>query len=120
MRAMTILLMTLALASCDDGHKAMFSDTGSFLPTPTPTSAVSLQLFPQALPVATLSTVTCPLGQSLTIAFALVIVLPSHLDSSLDSVTVRLIDGSSTGGPAITFPRPGLNNMFGSTFLIGT
>jgi hypothetical protein len=38
----------------------------------------------------------------------------------VDRVTVRLIDGTNLGGPAITFPRPELNQMFGSTQVIGT
>ena len=114
MRAMTILLMTLTLASCEDAQKGKFSSTGSFVPTP----AIGVQIFPQTLPVATVS--TCPLGQPFTIPFTLVIVSPSQSDVSMDSVTFHLIDGTNVGGPAVTFPRPGLNSMFGSTVVSGT
>jgi hypothetical protein len=117
MRALMMLLMTLTLVSCDDTQKGTFSVTESFLPTPTP--PVGLQIFPQALPAVPVSTVACPLGQSFTIPFNLVIV-SSQSDVSMDLVTVRLIDGSNIGGPEITFPRAGLNNMFGSTTVIRT
>jgi hypothetical protein len=115
MRAMTILLMTLTLASCYDGRKGKFSSTESFVPSP----AIGLQIFPQALPVATVST-SCPLGQPFTIPFTLLIVSPSQFDLSMDRVTFHLIDGTNIGGPAVTFPRPGPNGMFGSTLAIGT
>jgi hypothetical protein len=116
MRAMTMLLMALTLASCQDVQKGKFSVTESFLPTPP----IGLEIFPQVLSVATMPSANCPLGQSFTIPFTLVIVSPGQGDLSMDRVTFRLIDGSNIGGPAVTFPRPGLNNMFGSTFVIGT
>jgi hypothetical protein len=115
MRAMTLLLMTLTLASCGDAQKGKFSSTGSFLPSPL----IGLQIVPQALPVATVST-TCSLGQSFAIPFTLIIVSPSQFDLSMDRVTFHLIDGTNIGSPAVTFPRPGLNSMFGSTFVLGT
>jgi hypothetical protein len=114
MRAMTILLMTLTLASCEDAQKGKFSSTGSFVPTP----AIGVQIFPQSLPVAAVS--TCPLGQPFTSPFTLVIVSPSQFDLSMDRVTFHLIDGTNIGSPAVTFPRPGLNSMFGSTLVSGT
>ena len=115
MRAMTLLLMTLTLASCGDAQKGTFSSTVSFLPSPL----IGLQIVPQSLPVATVST-TCALGQSFAIPFTLVIVSPSQFDLSMDRVTFHLIDGTNIGGPAVTFPRPGLNSMFGSTLVSGT
>jgi hypothetical protein len=119
MRTTTIVLMTLVLASCDEGHNAMLSNAGAFSPalSPTPIPAVSLQIVPLAVPLATTPALAC---QSFTAAFDLVIVAPSLRDSSLEAVTLRLVDGSSVGGPAMTFPRAALTNMFGSTFLIGT
>jgi hypothetical protein len=115
MRAMTMLLMTLTLASCETAQNGKFSSTESFVPTPP----ISLQILPQVLPVATAST-TCPLGQSFTLPFSLVIVSPSQSDLSLEGVTFHLIDGTNIGSPAVTFPRPGLNSMFGSTLVSGT
>ena len=35
----------------------------------------------------------------------------------VDRVTLHMIDGSNLGGPMVTFPRPNLNSMFGSTFI---
>src|SRR5713226_553812 len=116
MRAMTMLLMALTLASCEDTRGGKFSYTESFMPTPP----IGLQIFPQLLPVPTVSTAACALGQSFTIPFTLVIVSPSQFDLSMDRVTFHLIDGTNIGSPAVTFPRPGLDNMFGSTLVIGT
>ena len=117
MRAMTmLLLMALTLASCQDAQKGKFSYAESFVPTPP----IGLQIVPQLLPVPTVSTGACVLGQSFTIPFTLVVVSPSQFDLSLDRVTVHLIDGTNIGSPAVTFPRPGLDNMFGSTLVIGT
>jgi hypothetical protein len=84
-----------------------------------PTPPIGLQVFPQAPPFPTVST-TCPLGQSFAIPFTLVIASPSQLELSMDRVTFQLLDGTNIGGPAVTFPRPGLNGMFGSTLLNGT
>jgi hypothetical protein len=114
MRALMMLLMTLTVVACDDTQTGKFSVTESFSPTPTP--PVGLQIFPQALPV---STFACPLGPSFTIPFNLLIA-SSQSGLSLDLVTVHLIDGSNVGGPEITFPRAGLNNLFGSTTVIPT
>src|ERR1700730_16425511 len=115
MRAMTMLLMALTLASCQDARKGKFSYTESFVPTPP----IGLQIVPQ-VPVPTVSTEACALGQSFTIPFTLVIVSPSQSDLLMDRVTFHLIDGTNIGSPAVTFPRPGLDNMFGSTLVIGT
>jgi hypothetical protein len=119
MRAMTLLLMTLTLASCRNGQKGTFSETASFMPTPP----IGLQIVPQGLPVPTVptvSTASCQLGQSFAIPFTLVIVSPSQFDLSMDSATFHLLDGTNIGTPPVTFPRPGLNSMFGSTLVIGT
>jgi hypothetical protein len=115
MRAMTLLLMTLTLASCGDAQKGKFSSTALFSPSPM----IGVQIVPQALPVATAST-TCPLGHSFAIPFTLVIVSPSQFDLAMDNVTFHLIDGTNIGSPAVIFPRPGLDSMFGSTLVIGT
>jgi hypothetical protein len=112
---MTLLLMTLTLASCEDAQKGKFSSAASFLPSPL----IGLQIVPQAPPVGTAST-TCPLGQSFAIPFTLVIVSPSQFDLAMDNVTFHLLDGTNIGTPAVTVPRPGLNSMFGSTLVIGT
>jgi len=40
-----------------------------------------------------------------------------HSNLFVDRVTLHMIDGSNHGGPMVTFPRPNLNSMFGSTFI---
>jgi hypothetical protein len=114
MRAISIALMVLAVASCE-GHESKLLNKGEFVPTGLTALSGSIQIISPTI-VTTLSTPPC---QSFTIGFALV-VSPALPNSSLDTVTIHLIDGSNLGGPEITFPRAGLANMFGSTSLVGT
>jgi hypothetical protein len=59
---------------------------------------------------------TCLGSPYVTSGFA--IVISAGRTTELDQVTIRLLDGSHVGGPAVTFPRPGLTNEFGSTVIV--
>jgi hypothetical protein len=111
MRMITVLCAALALGACDDGHRAMLSNTGAF----SPTLSLSTQIFPQTLPFTPLSTF-CPLAPAFSTSFDLIFAGSPQLNVFMDRVTLRLIDGSSVGS-SITFPRPLLNSMFGSTLI---
>ena len=115
MRMITIVCATLALLACDDAKNrtVMFSNTGLF----SPTLAVSPQIFPQRLPFTTLTTIGCPLAPAFTTSFDLIFATSPGVNVFMDRVTLRLIDGSSLGS-SITFPRPALNDMFGSTLIV--
>jgi hypothetical protein len=120
MKVITILLTTLVLASCDDparsGRTGVFSVTGSL----SPTSAVAAQISPQTLSLIAAGGIGCPQGLALSTAFDLVLVPSRTVTFSMDRVTLHLIDGSNVGGAAITFQRPQLTEMFGSTLVDGT
>jgi hypothetical protein len=112
-----ILCATLALLACDDAQKTrqtgMFSNMGLFAPT----LAVGTQISPQRLPFTALTTIACPLAPAFTTGFELIFATSPQVNVFMDRVTLRLIDGSSVG-PSITFPRPLLNEMFGSTLIV--
>jgi len=36
----------------------------------------------------------------------------------VDRITIQMIDGTHLGGPMVTFPRPQLTSMFGTTVLV--
>jgi hypothetical protein len=113
MRLVGLLCGTLTLASCADRRHGGDAIVTALV---SPTRTVGAQISPQSLSMATaVTTIGCPL---VTTNFD-VIVLPSRpARVSVDSVTLRLIDGTSVGGPMLTFPRPELNRMFGSLLVV--
>jgi hypothetical protein len=119
MRVTAILFATVVLASCGDSARTnktgTFSVTGSFAPT----SAIAAQISPQTLSLTTAGGVGCPLAFALSTDFDLVLVPSRHVTFSMDRVTLHLIDGSNVGGAALTFQRPQLTGMFGSTVVDG-
>jgi hypothetical protein len=113
MRRVGLLCGTLALASCGDNGQRGASMAATLV---SPSVTIGAQISPQSLPISiAAATIGCPL---VTTSFDL-IVLPSRAARvSVDSVTLRLIDGTSVGGPMLTFPRPNLNRMFGSLSVV--
>jgi hypothetical protein len=113
MRLVGLLGVTFTLASCADTGPSGGTTLSTLV---SPTRTVSAQISPQSLPLANAVTLGCPLAP--TIRFDLII-LPSQLAPvSVESVTVRLIDGTTLGGPMLTFPRADLNRLFGSTLVL--
>jgi hypothetical protein len=109
----TVLFATLALASCD---RAIGGPSGiAFSATPS----IGVVISPQVVPTAQVTTVTCAIVPAFTTNFDLVITA-SAVNVSVDSVTFHLLDGSGLGGPMITVPKPGLDQMFGSTLVVGS
>ena len=51
------------------------------------------------------------------VAAAFDIVIVASMPMRLNNVTIQLIDGSSLGGPMVTFPQPSLITQFGTTDL---
>jgi hypothetical protein len=116
---LTVMLCTLALVSCGRGTPGSYISSGGLAPT----VPIDAHISPMVLPFFTvLPTTVCPTprGFTLTTSFGLVVTPPKQTKMSLDSVTVRLIDGESLGGPSITYPRPQLAQMFGSTVVVPT
>jgi hypothetical protein len=112
MRTITILCATLALCGCDDGNRTRLFNRGEF----SPTVSLGTQIFPQTLPFIPLNTV-CPLAPAFSTSFDLIFATSPQVNVFMDRVTLHLIDGSNVG-PSITFPRPLLNSMFGSTLIV--
>jgi hypothetical protein len=117
-----VLCATLTLAACDDSssngpHLIASSGTGLISSTPTVTARVA----PQTLPIVTVpTTASCAFVPGFATAFDLIFVSVPDTAFFVDRVTFRLNDGSSVGGPSLTFPRRELDSMFGSTLITGS
>jgi hypothetical protein len=79
-----------------------------------PDTIATVFIAPEALVV---STQACSAAASFSAPFTLVITPVRAINASVDSATFTLIDGSSLGGPSVTFPRPQLTQMFGTTVI---
>jgi hypothetical protein len=118
MRPILLLSAMLLLAGCYNSPTGKYSNSGTFAPTPTLGSQV---LLPSALPVIVIASSPCQTAQEIAIAtsFNIVVISSPQTDVFMDSVTLRLINGETVGGPSITFPTPDLNRMFGPTVVAG-
>jgi hypothetical protein len=108
----TVLFATLTLASCDRATGGPSEITFSATPS------IGVVISPQVVPIARVTTLACAMVPTFTTDFNLVITA-SAVNVSVDSVTFRLLDGSGLGGPMITVAKPGLDQMFGSTVVVG-
>jgi hypothetical protein len=117
MRPILLLTAMVLFAGCQNSSSGKFSSTMAFAPTPNFGSQV---LFPSTLPIIVIPGNACPGTQEIAVAtsFDIVVIPSSQSDVFMDSVTLRLIDGESVGGPSITFPTPDLNRMFGPTVVV--
>jgi hypothetical protein len=118
MRVTLLLSAMVLLAGCYNSPPGKYSNTLTFAPTPTFGSQV---LFPSTLPVIVIPGNACQTAREIAIATSFdIVVIPSpQTDVFMDSVTLRLINGESVGGPSVTFPAPDLNRMFGPTVVVG-
>lgn len=104
--AFAIVVCSLAAAACD----------GSPFPSsPAPAKPIA------AVSVVTAATVSassfaCP-GAQLGVNDVTLFVTAAQSSLFLDTVTLRLGDGSNVSGESITFPRAGLDAQFGTTFV---
>ena len=112
MRLVGFLCATLTLASCADSGQG--TPTLSTLVSPTLT--VGAQISPQRLPLSPVVSLGCPLVP--TTRFDLIVSPSQSARVSMESVTFRMIDGTSLGGPMLTFSTPELNRLFGSTEIV--
>src|SRR5262245_30323822 len=113
MKRLPLLCAVLALTACDN------NGTGVVTSVFTPTASAAAWISPQSIPFAAFNGFGCPFGSPFSTTFDLVI-SPARSQLTLDSVKLRLNDGSSLGGASVTFPRPQLTQMFGSTLVIDT
>ena len=118
MRAITILLAALAVASCDVETTDKTPQV-IFQPPFTPSAAIAVFIPPSPLPIVTIPTIPCSGFGVFTTAFDLVVTTGRN-NLSLDSATFRLLDGTNVGGSPITIPQTELVSMFGSTRVSGS
>jgi hypothetical protein len=115
----TLLLSAMVLfAGCYNSPAGKYSSNLTFAPTPTFDSQI---VFPSTLPVIVIPGNACQTAQEIAVATSFdIVVIPSRqTDVFMDSVTLRLINGESVGGPSVTFPTPDLTRMFGPTVVVG-
>jgi hypothetical protein len=106
-----VTAVVIALSACDRETVSGVGLVGT-APSPSPAITASIQYIP-TLQAAILGTNGCnPYLPPLT-TFDVVIVAPMAV--RVDTVTIRLNDGSNLGGPMVTFPQPGLAAQFGTT-----
>jgi hypothetical protein len=110
-----VCFVVVLLAGCDasSSHPNTSGDIGF-----RPSAAAQLQMT-VAGPLGVTSSACIP-GNSFTPSLTLVITPQPSFNASIDSVTFHLIDGSAGGGSSITFPRPQLTQLFGTTVIVGT
>jgi hypothetical protein len=114
MRMIAIVVAALVLVACENTTSGSRANI-SFAPT---SFLIGAQFLPQTLPFGVVTS-ACAVGPVFTTGFDLLIVQTRPPDVFMDRVTLHLIDGSNVGA-SITFPRPQLNAMFGSTLVAGT
>jgi hypothetical protein len=112
MRMIAIVVAALFTVACENTSSGR--RTGIEF---SPTSLIAAEFWPQTLPFSNITT-ACAVGSAFTTGFDLVIVPTSAARIFMDRVTLHLIDGSNLG-TSITFPRPQLDAMFGSTLVAG-
>jgi hypothetical protein len=113
------LLATIAAAAMFLSCDPVPEDLRSVGVVSAPSSAIGVTFAPPVLTLGPTVLRTCDGVSGLGISpFDLVVVPTNTGRSDLDHVTFRLVDGSSVGGPSVTFPKPQLEQMFGSTALL--
>ena len=106
-----VTAVVIALSACDSGIVSHVGTAPTPL-SPSPAISASIQYIPTSQGPNVGTTGCNPLVPPVT-TFAVVIVAPTPM--RVDTVTIRLIDGSNLGGPMVTFPQPGLAAQFGTT-----
>jgi hypothetical protein len=115
MRKAAIVCATLLLASCDNGGNTLGVTVANPLAPRGIGGSASTSVVIQ--PILTIA--SCPF----TTLFTPQVTLRVGSGSStllFDTVTFRLISGTSVGGPMVTFQRAGLVDLFGTTSIVGT
>ena len=107
--ALTLGMLGLVTAGCDDSGPALLINTASSVNTSAIISSSPIVLPP-------ITNVPCSTAVGLDSSFHL-IVTAGVSPLTLDSVTIHLIDGTNVGGPSITSPRPQITPPPGTTLI---
>src|SRR5438477_6078316 len=103
------LAAALALSACSGGVIVAPSDAST-------AAVVSASIGVAATPPGSFVNYGCAVTPQSAPAFDIVITTTRTAD--LESVTIRLINGSELGGPMITFPQAPLVTLFGTTRIV--
>jgi hypothetical protein len=108
------IVFALTLSACEGGVVVTPSGVPESLAARAPVSA---ELWQEEAPFAGPGVVqySCAAGPWAP-AYDLVVIAGTTVE--LDSVTIRMLDGTHLGGPMIAFPRPQLTDDFGTTVIV--
>jgi hypothetical protein len=103
-------MLGFVTAACDSspGSVSLVTTASSFTP--------AAEFSPNPIRLVPFGGARCPGGSFFGTTFRLIITAGVR-DLTLDSVTLRMIDGSNLGGPSVTIPSLELGERFGSTFI---
>lgn len=111
MRITAMICAALAAASC-----AVEGGKGTAMSVFAPAAAVSAIISPQFVVVTPVAGSACAIVPAFDTDFSLLVTTGSQV--AVDSVTISLGDGSNVGGPTVTIPSSGLEQMFGSLVVV--
>jgi len=103
------IVAALTLSACSGG--VIVAPTGA-----STAAVVSASIGVTAAPAAPFVNHGCAVGQEAALSFDIVVMTTKTAD--LESVTIRLINGTELGGPMITFPKAPLTTQFGTTRIV--
>jgi len=103
-----------SLVACETSGPGYTSTAGAVF---QPDVSVSVQFAPSTFFIGTPRVLACPAG-IFSPSFALVITPQRATNQAIESATFKLIDGTTAGGPSVTFPQPQLTRMFGTTVIV--
>ena len=119
-----VLIMPLALVSCDTGPARLVGGGGIAGPSEVSTTqpsgvfSISPMLVPSAIPFHTLPVSGCPSLSPFVTSFSLILDQRAGIDVFLHEVGFSFFDGAGFNSPLI-FRRSDLATRFGSTLVIG-
>jgi hypothetical protein len=111
--ACVVTMSVMSLIGCGDG--AGPGPIGIAV-APSTVSFARASIAPSFNAFAGPSIFFCPAATA--VALPLDLVLTAIDTATVTQVTIRLPDGSSVGGPSVTFPQPDLRSQFGNTIVL--
>jgi hypothetical protein len=111
--ACVVAMSAMWLVACGDG--AGPGPIGIAV-APSTVSFASASIAPRFNAFGGPSIFLCPAATA--VALPVDLVVTAFNTSTVTQVTIRLPDGSSVGGPSVTFPQPDLRSQFGNTVVL--
>jgi hypothetical protein len=113
-KASALLIAALTISACEGGAPAAPSELSM---SPAASATLSAEIWTEVAPFAgpPFPANGCDGRPYLTPGLDLVIVASRTVN--VEQVNLRMLDGSSLGGPMVSFPQAGLTNAFGTTLV---